>query len=96
MRRVLKIAGIAVATIAVLTVLMTSVAMAGTGPNADPGTCPNPDCLCDGDQLQLQEQVRTCDGIEPPCQKQDGELYTWQHHKGTATMKQYQQNGQVD
>jgi len=73
MKRFLKMAGVAVAMIAVLTVLMSTVAMAGNGANTDAGTgiCPNPecpysgDCLCDGEGDGLMTQACNSGEVAP-------------------------------
>ena len=92
MRKVLKMLGVAVAVIAVLTILMTSVAMAA-GPNADPGNCPNPECTCDCSKLQTQTQEGTCEcsELQNQYQNQNGSQYT----NGNA-YKYQNRNSQVD
>lgn len=77
--KILKKLAIVSVMVIILTVLLSTVAMAA-GPNPDPGVCPNSncpneclsgDCVCDGDQLQSQQQNGA--------QSQKGNIYQFQY-----------------
>ena len=87
MIKMLKRVGIILTLVVVLAVLVTSAAMAA-GPNNSPGTCPNPDCPGDCDQLQLQEQVRTCNGNQTQNQNA-GELSKTQTKSMVCELQAY-------
>jgi hypothetical protein len=99
MRKIFKMAAIAFSLVLILVVSIASVAFAAGGPNPDrgSGTCPNPECtdecpnpdgICDGDQLQCQSRngAQTSNGT--------GFLYRYGNGLQTCDGTILQQQGQ--